>query len=85
MSKKLSVNVLTKKLIKCVDQLKVLEERKNTCVNKQHELEDSGKENTSMYQKQIDLDFELAEKIDEKKKEIKNLNATINRRNRQCV
>lgn len=68
-----------KELEKLQHKLEVLVEKKNVCVAKQFELEDSNKSQTAVYQKQVELDFELAEKIKDNKRLIRNKKAQISR------
>lgn len=66
-----------KELEKLQHKREVLVEKKNVCVAKQFELEDNNKSQTAAYQKQVELDFELAEKIKENERLIRNKKAQI--------
>lgn len=58
-------------------QLVKLEDKKNQCVNNQFKMEDEDKTHLAKYDKLIDLDFDLAEKIKDTKRLINNLNARL--------
>ncbi|KAB7885000.1 hypothetical protein [Poseidonibacter ostreae] len=77
--KKLNVQLTNK--LKKLDQLK---DKKNKCVNDQHTFENDSLdyENDKKYIKLIDLDFDLAYKIEQIEKDIKSLRNKINYRKR---
>lgn len=75
--------LLTKKLLSAKKALDNLEKRKEECVNAQNKMDDeflsTDLTSNRKYQKLIDLDFELAEKIDEAKKNVANITARLRR------
>ena len=79
MIKKLELQLSNK-----LKKLAFLEDKKNKCVNDQHTFENDSLnyENDKKYIKLIDLDFELAYKIEEIQKVIKSLRNKINYRKR---
>lgn len=77
---KISLKKMETKLNSLTNQLTKTRERQNNCVNKQFELENNDLSHTRAYEKQIELDFELASKIEDKQKEINNIKQRIRRK-----
>jgi hypothetical protein len=82
-----SVKQLEKKLNGLKNKKVLLVEKKEKCVNEQNKYEndylDEQLVDNRKYRKLIELDFELAAKIEEKEKEIKNLQARLRRRKKK--
>lgn len=73
---------LENKLLKAESKLQTLNTKKNDVVRKQFELEDQDKCHTSSYEKLIEKDFDLADKIEDQERIIKNLKQQISRAKR---
>ena len=78
---------LEKKLNSLKNKRAVLIAKKEKCVNDQNEFEntylDEELVDNRKYRKLIDLDFDLADKIKDKEREIKNLQSRIRRRRKK--
>lgn len=68
---------LEKKLDMAEQKVILLENKKNEVVNKQFKMEDDNKTHLAAYSKLIEKDFDLADKIEEQKRIIKNLKQSI--------
>jgi len=80
---KVSIKQLEKKVESLINKRATLEAKKEKCVNDQNELEDTFEGESlscsAKYNRLVDLDFELADKILEVERELKNARVRLNR------
>ena len=80
---------LNTKLLRVTSQLQKLQQKKDECVNSQFSMcdvmLDSDLVNNRRYQRLIDLDFELAFKIEEFTRKLRNVKSQIYRANKKVL
>lgn len=80
---------LNTKLLRVTSQLQKLQQKKDECVNAQNTMCDSMLDsdlvNNRKYQRLIDLDFDLAFKIEDFTRKLKNVKSQIYRANKKAL